>query len=379
MKGVERILGDIAGERPGPLVVAIGGLHGNEPAGVTAARAVATRLREEALPLRGRFLALAGNLGALARGERYLERDLNRVWSPKEVTELPRVLPERQRAEERERRELFEVLSRALAAAPGPPLVVDLHSTSADGPPFCVFSDSLANRRLARALPVPAILGLEERVRGSLLELLAEWRVRALAFEGGRHDAPSTVWHHEAALWILLVAAGALPASAVPSLEQARARLRSAAAGLPGFIEVRYRHGVAPGRAFRMLPGFRCFQQVRRGAPLAEEEGREVCAPFEGRVLLPLYQGSGDDGFFLGRDVHPGWLALSAVLRRLRAERLAGLLPGVDPHGEREETWVVDRRWARFGALSFFHLLGFRREEEIGPVLLLARRREPAA
>lgn len=379
MSGIERVLGDVVGESPGPLVVAIGGMHGNEPAGVEAAQAIARKLERAHLPLRGRFLALAGNLGALARGERYLERDLNRVFAPAEVLAWRRRVPEVECAEDRERRELLEVLTRALQTASGPPLVVDLHSTSADGAPFTVLSDSLANRRLARALPVPAILGLEERVRGSLLELLGEWRVRALAFEGGRHEDPATVRHHEAALWILLVAAGALPAGSVPWLAEARAELEEAARGLPDFVEIRYRHGVEPERAFRMRPGFRSFQPVRRGTPLAEEEGREVRAPFDGRVLLPLYQGRGDDGFFLGRDVRPGWLALSALLRRLHAERLARLLPGVERHGERPETWIVDRRWVRRGALSLFHLLGYRREEEIGPVLLVTRRREPAA
>ena len=57
----------------GPTLVVFGGIHGNEPAGVFAARRVAARLAELAPPMRGQFVALAGNRPALARGVRFLE------------------------------------------------------------------------------------------------------------------------------------------------------------------------------------------------------------------------------------------------------------------------------------------------------------------
>ncbi|HSM14698.1 MAG TPA: succinylglutamate desuccinylase/aspartoacylase family protein, partial [Thermoanaerobaculia bacterium] len=83
-----RRLGDHEGSRPGPTVVAIGAMHGNEPAGAAAIRAVLERLRAERLPLAGRFVGLVGNRRALAVGSRFLDRDLNRRWSEAALDEL---------------------------------------------------------------------------------------------------------------------------------------------------------------------------------------------------------------------------------------------------------------------------------------------------
>ncbi|TNF24570.1 MAG: succinylglutamate desuccinylase, partial [Deltaproteobacteria bacterium] len=47
---------------PGPLVVAICGVHGNEPAGAEAARRVLDWLAREQPRFRGRFVALVGNV-----------------------------------------------------------------------------------------------------------------------------------------------------------------------------------------------------------------------------------------------------------------------------------------------------------------------------
>jgi succinylglutamate desuccinylase len=55
-------------------------MHGNEPAGVRALERVAARLAEGRGPLRGRLAALVGNLAALERAERFVDRDLNRGW-----------------------------------------------------------------------------------------------------------------------------------------------------------------------------------------------------------------------------------------------------------------------------------------------------------
>ena len=58
-------------------------------------------------------------------------------------------------------------------------------------------SDTLRNRRLARALPVPVILGLEENVDGTLLEYATERGHTVIVVESGRHDDPAAVELHE--------------------------------------------------------------------------------------------------------------------------------------------------------------------------------------
>src|SRR5689334_6184376 len=86
---VERVLADVgdAGKNA-PLCIVTAGIHGNEPAGIIALRRVLSRLIRQgsgAIPLRGRFLALSGNRGGLSRGVRFLDEDMNRVWSVERV------------------------------------------------------------------------------------------------------------------------------------------------------------------------------------------------------------------------------------------------------------------------------------------------------
>ncbi|NIP82429.1 MAG: aspartoacylase, partial [Gemmatimonadetes bacterium] len=84
---------------------------------------------------------------------------------------------------------------------------------------------------------------------------------------------------------------------------------------------------------FIMDPGYTSFQQVEAGQRLGHwGDGRPVVAPEGGRLLMPLYQEQGDDGFFLTRDVRRFWLAVSTLLRRIGVDRIAPLLPGVRSH-----------------------------------------------
>ncbi len=370
----ERLIGERAGAESGPLLLLVGGLHGNEPAGVEAARRVFEALERDGASLRGRLVAFAGNLGALRSQQRFLDRDLNRIWTEELVAnECPGP------RECDERGELLAALRAEIERAPERVVLLDMHSTSAEGAPFCIMGDTLQNRTIARELGVPILLGLEENVEGTLLAYFGEYGHAALCLEGGQHDSPATVDHHEAAIWLTLVGLGMLKRSEVPRYDEFYQRLRHASSGLPDTVEVRHRHPIQRGESFRMEPGFENFQPVEEGRLLAWSGlagGTEVRAPFRGLLLMPRYQGQGDDGFFLGREVRGAWLVLSAFLRRLGAERLLPLLPGIHRHPARPETLVADRRVARFLTLQVFHLFGFRRCRPEGGALVFARRVE---
>ena len=79
---LRRVLGRVSGEEPGPTLVCIGGIHGNEPAGVEALKRVFATIASTRVRVRGELVGLAGNLAALARNRRYIESDLNRRWRP---------------------------------------------------------------------------------------------------------------------------------------------------------------------------------------------------------------------------------------------------------------------------------------------------------
>jgi len=380
LEPISREIGSYTTGAPGPLLVALGGVHGNEPAGVIAARRVLAELRERRTPIRGRFDAIAGSLVGLQRQVRYVEHDLNRIWSKLEIETARATDPAHLAWEKRDQAEILAVLEDDLIDAARhrrPVHVLDLHSTSADGPPFTIIGDTLQNRRLAFALGVPVILGLEENVDGTLLGWLAGLGHVAVGIEGGQHDLLSTVDNHESALWIALVTAELIDERDAPDLARHRARLAAAAAGIPKVVEIRHRHGLEPGEPFEMVGQLANFTAVEHDQLLARS-GRagDIRALEAGILLLPRYQGQGDDGFFLGRKVQPFWLSLSAWLRRLNVEGLLRLLPGVFRPPQGHGDLYVNRHVARWFSNELFHLLGYRRSREMDGWRVFSRRLE---
>ncbi|MGE0555819.1 MAG: succinylglutamate desuccinylase/aspartoacylase family protein [Gemmatimonadales bacterium] len=373
---VPRVIAEWGAATAQPTLLAIGSLHGNEPAGVRALERVARKLAEHRPAFRGRFVALSGNRAALATGQRYLAADLNRCWTPETIARLRRGAPaDDEPAELHEAAELLAAIERCRGE--GVTYVLDLHTASGASAPFAVLADTLANRRFARLLGLPIILGLEEQLDGTLLSYLETLGFVTSGCEGGRHADPAAIDHLEAATWLALAGAGILaPAELQAEVERARALNQAAGRALPAVSEIRYRHAIAPENEFRMEPGFQSFQAVAAGQLVGHERSGPIVAPFGGRIMLPLYQSQGSDGFFLSRPVNPLWLEISALLRRARLGRLAHLLPGVSRDPERPDVLLVDRRTARWLALEVFHLLGYRRERVEGDLLVVTRRNE---
>lgn len=370
----QRLLGCVRGPRPGPTLVCIGALHGNEGAGVRALEIILEALRPRAEALAGEFVALVGNTRALARGRRYLERDLNRAWTEARLAELRRSGPQAWGPEDREQMELLEAIEAATSRARGAVYVLDLHTTSGAGGTFTTFGDTLPNRDFAAHIPVPMILGLEELVDGTLLAFLGHRGLVAVVFESGQHAEPEAVDRAVAGIWIAVGAAGLLPSAQLPEASEGWKRLHREARTLPRALEMKYRHPVAEEDAFVMEPGFSNFQPVEAGEMVARSAAGPIQVSESARVLMPLYQEQGEDGFFLVREFSPFWLWASSALRRLRVDRIAHWLPGVRRLPEGRDGVVVNKRVARWGAVQIFHLLGFRREVDRGHVLVMERR-----
>lgn len=357
---MERVLGTIDQGRPGPTLLAQGGLHGNEPAGVHALRRVLREIEERGFEVHGRIVACRGNVQALEREERFLERDLNRLWLEPTVARLLDQDPSRDVAEDIEQRELLALYQRCYEERRGPLVFLDLHTSSSDGSPFTCMADTLPNRRIAYAIPAPMILGLEECIDGAVMEWFNGRGQVGVAVEGGRHDDPAAVDNHESAVWLALAASGVI-AEADADVERHRARLRKASRGAPQVVEIRYRHAIRPADRFVMKPGYKSFDPVRRGEPLGEDVTGTVAAQERGLVLLPLYQGQGEDGFFVARAVGRFWFGLSGLVRRFHLGRTVALLPGVRRDPEDENTLLVNRHVARYLVVQVFHLFGYRR------------------
>lgn len=375
LSSVPRELGRVGGVESGPTLICLGGLHGNEPAGVLAIDRVLNQISRRPDGLSGRMVGLAGNLRALAAGCRFVEHDLNRAWHSSRV-KLLQALPGPLDGEDRELVELGAALIEITDEAPGRVFLLDLHTISGPGPAFAILDDTLQNREIALDFPVPLVLGLEEQLGGTLASYMTARGATVVGFEAGLHDDPTSVDRAAAAIWIALDSCGVFEHESRPEVAAARDLLSRQADCSARIVEVRYRHSVADGDVFEMDPGFSSFQPIRAGQEVGSAQGGRVRAPRSGLLLMPLYQEQGSDGYFLVNEVRPVWLPISAAVRRLGMDRFLHLLPGVERHPSRRQTFVVDRRWARWSARQLFHLLGFRQEGKDGPRLTMTRRRD---
>ncbi|WP_419859554.1 succinylglutamate desuccinylase/aspartoacylase family protein [Candidatus Palauibacter sp.] len=388
--GQGRRIGAYRGAEPGPLVICIASLHGNEPAGIEALERVLSVLSMNRLRMRGDLVGLRGNLQAHKAGTRFIDEDLNRVWQHDRVDAVLESLrdggsardgdgaPMVGSAELAEQRELLAAFQSEHRRARGPIHVLDLHTTSSESAPFTTLGDTLQNRALALRLPVPVVLGLEEQIDGAMLHYFDRLGWANIGIEAGQHTVASSVDVHEEAVWILLEALGLVESGDAPGGEDRRARLAHRAEGLPRVLDVRYRHVVSEEDEFRMHPGFRNFDLVEAGQELAVDRRGPVCAAFAGRLFLPLYQRQGDDGFFIVRQLAPAWLAVSRLLRVAGADRVAPWLPGVRTHPARSDAVVV-ARWARNRCvIGLLHLMGFTARGESGGAVMVRRQEGPA-
>ena len=125
-----------------------------------------------------------------------------------------------------------------------------------------------------------------------------------------------------------------------------------------------------------MRPGYENFKPVGSGEVLAKNTAGNIRSPEAGRILMPLYQEQGEDGFFIVRPLYPAWLTVSSILRHLRVDRIIHWLPGVKRHPTRPGALVANKHVARWFALEIFHLLGYRKKTEEEDWLVVDRRGE---
>ena len=299
----DRVVVSCKGKQPGPLLLCLAGIHGDEPAGITAAKRVAAELDDS---ICGSFVALAGNLSALRATRRYIDVDLNRLWTDDRIAELRSPIGNTDsRIEAQEQNELLNCLDSYLNKASRDIFFIDLHSTSSESIPFAVTIGNSNQRGLTKCFPVPVIRVVHGKIPGSIIDFMARQGSAAITFEGGAHAAPVTIAAHEAALWLALEHAGIVKNSHFQKTTQHEEFLRTQARSIDGVYEVFYKHDLTADDNFSMLPDIRNFEVVHKGDLLAYDKRGEVRALDDGYVFLPTYRFPSDYGFFLIRPLDP--------------------------------------------------------------------------
>lgn len=307
----ERIIGKYTGLQKGPLFVVIGGIHGNEPAGITAINHICRMLLGEpeinpSFVLSGIFLGMTGNIPACRAGQRYVRLDLNRIWNEDYLSRVLSLPPEDLQDEEKEMYELYHIIMQYKDHPQIDRLVIlDLHTTSASGGIFSIPSDDPESLRIALELHAPVIKGMTKGISGSILHYFKKdvtgIDTISLAFEAGHHHDPLSVNRSIAAIINCMRSIGSVQPKDLEN--QHDNLLLEYAKKLPRVTEMIYKYGIGEGEHFKMVDGYNNFQFVKKGEMLAVDKNGPVKASDDGLLLMPLYQQQGQDGFFIVKEV----------------------------------------------------------------------------
>ncbi len=291
------VIAHIASGNPGPSLLILGGIHGNEPAGVHALEDVCARITSENLLLQGSMLALKGNLPALKKNVRYIESDLNRMWSKELIQNISSHPKWNNHTEAKQLKILLSLIDSFFTKAEGIRIFIDLHTTSATGGPFSIISNDPFNTHLASSLLAPVILNFTSSLHHTTNIFMDENELKGFAFEAGQHTDPNSIAIHEAAIWRILHENRMLTSGY--STNRYLRKLCSASNDLPPFAQAVYRHPLEHPSDFHMVEGFHNFHPLQSGEVVAYENQQPVKVPVDGFMLMPLYQKQGEDGFFI--------------------------------------------------------------------------------
>ncbi len=303
----ERIIGRYSGKEQGTLLICVGGMHGNEPAGVEALLAMFKMLESEPntnpdFIFKGRIIGLRGNCRALAQNKRFIEKDLNRQWIPENVIRVKTTPASELEYEDLELKEMLEFIEKEIEDYPSDKVVLlDLHTTTAHGGIFSIPTDDPDSLRIAVELHAPVIKGLLHGVRGTTLQYFCKENFDAnivgVCFESGQHNEPLSISRAIAAITNCLRTLACVDAEHVENKHDSL--LIQHSTDLPKVAELITIHNILPGDDFQMAPNYKNFQKVKKGDVLAYDKKGEITAPEDSLILMPLYQKQGDDGFFL--------------------------------------------------------------------------------
>ena len=295
-RNTDRVISHIKGESTGPLMILVGGMHGNETAGIRATERIFKQL--ESNSLHGELIGLRGNLSALAAHRRFIDYDLNRCWTDDHVAVLHAEVTEHPQVEDQEAAELLAWLDHYATQDHPIKVLADLHTTSAERGNFVIVPAAHARHPVVETLFIPVVSGMEPFLPGTLMVYAVQRGFVSFAFEGGQIGSEEAVNLHEAGIWMMLHTLEMISLSD-ERVNQYRSLLQEYGRSLPRRVAAKSMHMIVEGADFAMNTGYYNFKPVHRGEVVAHDQDGPIVSPQDGMIFMPLYQKEGKDGFFI--------------------------------------------------------------------------------
>lgn len=294
---MKRIIGEYDDGEKGPLLFVTGGVHGNEPSGIVAMEKIFKILEEEKPSIKGKIVGVSGNKEALQKDVRYIDEDLNRVWTEDNVSSGKK--------DSHEKEEMFEIID-VLENYPEKDFTkryfLDCHTTSSASEPYISVQVVNDNDEWAHRFPTYIIRGFSDIVEGCIDHYESRIGITGFTFEGGQHESRISKLNHEGMIWLALQEACDLNLKDLKNYPDAAKMLEDKRKNRKTF-EIEYRYGLEDGDDFKMEPNFSNFQKIKKGELLAHHNGEPVYSDWDDYIFMPLYQSQGNDGFFIVKEV----------------------------------------------------------------------------
>jgi len=262
---------EFRGRKDGPTLLVLGGVHGNEPAGVVAARRLVAGLESRALTLdSGRVVCLPlVNKPAFNKDARFIDRNLNRILGEDDASDIEGAIAQTLRPVLRDCDYLL-----------------DLHSYTAGGPPFLFGADDARTMAFAAALPAACVItGWDACYKAAFpdkpapgmgtTEYARAHGVCGVTYECGQHKDAEGPNNGYAAIVGALAHTGLMAAAKGTASAQA-----------PRHIQMR--HVFVKQGAGDFVKPWRHLEEIRAGEAFARfDDGTVQTASEDGLIILP--------------------------------------------------------------------------------------------
>ncbi|WP_445159299.1 hypothetical protein [Mesohalobacter salilacus] len=353
----KRLIASIEHNPEWPTLIFFCCIHGNEKAGYIALESFFEHIHNFPEQLKGNLYGIFGNQEAYLQEFRFLDKDLNRIWTKSHLEESSR---KDNVSEYHDLTEIYNVLYDILKRSKSEVYCIDLHTTSGPTKPFIVMNDALINRRFVRNLGYPVIFNVESFIEGALLNLLNDLGHVSLAFEGGEHYSKDSVKELKIFCYKTLYHTGIISAEALIDMGISEKYFKSKPAK---YFEMIFRQDLKPEDNFKMCGNYLNFQKLEKGERIATLNNQSIYAPKNFRIFMPLYQKKGEDGFFYIKRINRFKLKVARVFRNLQAENLLTFIPGIKKLNF--YTLSISKPLLKFIPKRLMFALGYRKSIEI--------------
>lgn len=348
-----RLIASVEHDHNKPTIIFFCCIHGNEKAGYVALKDFFDNIFACKECINGNIYAIFGNQEAYLQGLRFIDKDLNRIWTKSHIKSAAQ---KHNLSEYHEMIDIYNLIYDILNKTKSTVYSIDLHTTSGPTKPFIVMNDALNNRAFVRDLGYHVIFNVETFIEGSLLNLLNDLGHISLAFEGGEHYSKDAVTEIKNFCYKSLYFSGIIDSEGLQRIGISKDKIRPKPAK---YYEMVFRQDLKPNDTFEMIGNYVNFQKVKKGERIALLNGRSISSPKNYQIFMPLYQSKGEDGFFYVKHINSFKLKVARILRNINAERLLIILPGVNK--ENFYTLSIPEPIVKYIPKRFLFALGYRK------------------